>query len=219
MEIDRDDIAVLSWVVGPIQTSIYVVGCRQTNQAVIIDAGGNANGLLEAIDSRDWELSEVWLTHAHVDHVAGLNDVKDAQDVPILLHEADKPIYEAAVQQGMMFGFDIEPLPTVDQYVEEGEVVNVGNLSAQVMWLPGHSPGSVAFYFEEQGLFFGGDVVFAGSIGRIDLPGADPDAMKESLQRVKQLPDDTVIFPGHGPKTTVGQEKRANPFLRSGSGW
>ncbi len=214
MEIDRDEIAVLSWVVGPIQTSIYVVGCRTTGKAVIIDAGGNAAGLLEAIDDRDWELTEIWQTHAHVDHVAGLNDVKDARDVPILLHQADQPIYEAAVQQGKMFGFDIEPLPSVDQYVEEGDVVNVGKLEAKVMWLPGHSPGQVAFYFEEQGLFFGGDVVFAGSVGRVDLPGCDPEAMKRSLQRVKELPDGTVILPGHGPTTTVGQEKKANPFLR-----
>jgi len=214
MEIDRDELAVLSWVVGPIQTSIYIVGCRATNKAVIIDAGGNAAGLLEAIDDRDWELTEIWQTHAHVDHVAGLNDVKDARDVPILLHQADQPIYEAVLQQGKMFGFDIEPLPSVDQYVEEGDVVNVGKLEAKVMWLPGHSPGQVAFYFEEQGLFFGGDVVFAGSVGRVDLPGCDPEAMKRSLKRVKELPDDTVILPGHGPTTTVGQEKKANPFLR-----
>lgn len=214
MEIERDDVAVFSWVVGPIHTSIYVVGCRQTNEAVIIDAGGNTDELLDTIDDQDWELKEVWLTHAHVDHVAGLNELKDARDVPILLHKAELPVYSAAVQQGMMFGFQIQPLPTVEKYVEEGDVVNVGNLSARVMFLPGHSPGHVAYYFEEQGLFFGGDVVFAGSVGRVDLPGCDAQAMRRSLQRVKELPEDTIILPGHGPKTTLGQELKANPFLQ-----
>lgn len=214
MEIERDELAVFSFVVGPIDTSIYVIGCEKTKEAVIIDAGGQIDDLLAAIDDRDWTLTAVWQTHAHVDHVAGLNDVKEVRDVPILLHEAEQPVYNAAVQQGMMFGFNVEPLPPVDQYVEEGEVVNVGELEATVMLLPGHSPGSVAFYFEEQGLFFGGDVVFAGSVGRVDLPGCDPNAMRQSLQRVKQLPDDTIILPGHGPTTTVGQEKKANPFLR-----
>ena len=214
VEIDGDELAVFSWVVGPIQTSIYVIGCKQTKQAVIIDAGGDIDDLLQTIDDRGWQLTEVWQTHAHIDHVAGLNELKDARDVPILLHEAEQPVYDAAVQQGLMFGFRIQPLPSVDKYVEEGQSVNVGQLQATVMLLPGHSPGGVAFYFEKQDLFFGGDVVFKGSVGRVDLPGCDPRAMKQSLQRVKQLPDETIIFPGHGPKTTVGEEKKSNPYLR-----
>ena len=214
VEIENDNLCVLSRVVGPIQTSIYVLGCKRSKEAVIIDAGGDSDALVEAIDARSWTLTEVWQTHAHVDHVAGLNDLKDRRDVPILLHEAEQPVYDAAVQQGMMFGFQIEPLPTVEKYVEEGDFVNVGELKAEVLWLPGHSPGSVAFYFKDEGLFFGGDVVFKGSVGRVDLPGCDPKAMRRSLDRVKKLPDDTIILPGHGPRTTVGEEKRSNPFLR-----
>lgn len=213
-EIDNDELAVFSRVVGPIQTSIYVIGCKQTNEAVIIDAGGDIEALLATIDEQDWELQEVWQTHAHIDHVAGLNDLKEARDVPVLLHQAEQPVYDAAVQQGMMFGIPIQPLPAVDKYVEEGQSVNVGELEAKVLWLPGHSPGSVAFYFEKQGLFFGGDVVFAGSIGRVDLPGCDPEAMKRSLRRINDnLPDDMIIFPGHGPRTTLGREKQVNPFF------
>lgn len=212
--IDRDELTVLSRVVGPIQTSIYVLGCKQTGEAVVIDAGGESDALLAEIDERNWELVAIWQTHAHVDHVAGLNELKDRRDAPILLHPNEQPVYDEVVRQGAMFGFDIEPLPPVENYVEDGELVNVGELEAKVMLLPGHSPGSVAFYLEDQALFFGGDVIFAGSIGRVDLPGCDPEAMKESLERVKSLPDETIILPGHGPSTSVGQEKRANPFLR-----
>lgn len=214
MKIERERLTVLSWVVGPIQTSIYVIGCEATKKAVIIDAGGDTSQLLEAIDARGWKLEAIWQTHAHIDHVAGLKEAKEASGAPILLHRAEQPVYDAAVQQGMLFGFQIDPLPAVDQYVEEGQIVNVGELKARVMWLAGHSPGSVAFYFEEEGLFFGGDVIFAGSVGRVDLPGGSPAAMRQSLERVKELPEDTVILPGHGPETTVGQEKRLNPFLR-----
>lgn len=214
VEFDSEQMAVFSWVVGPIQTTIYVIGCRQTKHAVIVDAGAEIDQLLEAIDEEGWTLKEVWQTHAHIDHVAGLNDLIEQRKVPILLHKQEQPVYNAAVQQGLMFGFHIQPLPTVDRYVEEGEVVNVGELQARVLLLPGHSPGSVAFHFEEQGLFFGGDVVFKGSVGRVDLPGCNPQLMRHSIDRVQQLPDETVILPGHGPKTTVGEESRSNPYFR-----
>ncbi len=215
MEIERESMTILSWVVGPIQTSIYVVACPRTDQAVIIDAGGESATLLGAIDDRGWELQEIWQTHAHIDHVAGLKEAKEATGVPILMHSLEQPVYDSAVQQGMFFGIPIEPLPPVDQYVEDGQVVNVGELSATVMLLPGHSPGSVAFYFEDEGLFFGGDVLFAGSVGRVDLPGCNPAAMRQSLARVKTLPDDTLVLPGHGPTTTIGEEKKYNPFLQA----
>lgn len=215
MEIKRDNLAIFSRVVGPIQTSIYILGCKRTNEAVIIDGGGDAAELLATIDDQQWDLQAIWQTHAHIDHVAGLNDLRQARDAPILLHSLEQPIYDAAVQQGQMFGFQIEPLPPVDQYVEEGQVVNVGELSATVMLLPGHSPGSVAFYFADEGLFFGGDVLFQGSVGRVDLPGSSPQAMRQSLRRVIELPDDTIVLPGHGPKTTIGQEKKSNPFLQA----
>lgn len=215
MEIKRDNLAIFSRVVGPIQTSIYILGCKRTNEAVIIDGGGDAAELLATIDDQQWDLQAIWQTHAHIDHVAGLNDLRQARDAPILLHSLEQPIYDAAVQQGQIFGFQIEPLPPVDQYVEEGQVVNVGELSATVMLLPGHSPGSVAFYFADEGLFFGGDVLFQGSVGRVDLPGSSPQAMRQSLRRVIELPDDTIVLPGHGPKTTIGQEKKSNPFLQA----
>lgn len=214
MKIERDNLTVLSWVVGPIHTTIYVIGCEKTKQAVIIDAGGDTKDLLKAIDERGWELTAIWQTHAHIDHVGGLSEAKEATGVPILLHPMEQPVYDAVVQQGMMFGIPIEPLPPVDEYVEDGQLVNVGELQAKVMYLPGHSPGSVAFYFEDEGLFFGGDVIFAGSVGRVDLPGGSAPQMRNSLERVKKLDDEAIILPGHGPSSTVGQEKKLNPYLR-----
>lgn len=214
MKIERENLEILSWTVGPIMTNVYVAACKKTKEAVIIDAGAESDQLVDAIEERGWKLKAVWQTHAHIDHVAGLNEVRARSEAPIFLHAADEPMYEMAVQQGMRFGFRIQPLPPVDQYVEEGQVVNVGELKAKVIFLPGHSPGSVAFYFWEEGLFFGGDVLFAGSVGRVDLPGSSPAAMRKSLERIKELPDETMVLCGHGPTTTIGQEKRLNPFLR-----
>ena len=214
MEITNEVFSLRSWVVGPIQTSVYVLACQKTNKAVIIDAGAQSEILLDAIEENQWDLEAIWLTHAHIDHVAGLNEVRAKSDAPIFMHSAGQPVYNAAVQQGALFGFSIRPLPPIDEYVEEGQVVNVGELEAEILFLPGHSPGSIAYYFKRENLFFGGDVLFAGSIGRVDLPGSDPRAMQQSLQRVKKLPDDTIVFPGHGPQTTIGEEKKFNPFLR-----
>ena len=216
MAIERENLEVHAWTVGPIMTNVYVVACRKTGEAVIIDAGAESDQLVDKIEEKGWKLKEIWQTHAHIDHVAGLNEVRARSEAPILMHAADQPLYEMAVQQGAMFGFRIQPLPPVDQYVEEGQVVNVGELKAKVILLPGHSPGSVAFYFWEEGLFFGGDVLFAGSVGRVDLPGSSPVEMRRSLERVKELPDETEVLCGHGPTTTIGQEKRLNPFLRGG---
>lgn len=215
MEVEKKaGLEILTFVLGPIMTNCYVVACEQTKEAVIIDGGADAHLLVDALEERGYELKAVWQTHAHIDHVAGLNEVRAKSAAPIYLHEKEQPLYDAAVEQGLRFGFQIQPLPKVDQYVDEGQVVNVGEGQAKVLLLPGHSPGSVAFYFEEKGLFFGGDVVFAGSVGRVDLPGSSPSEMRASLARIKELPEEVEIFPGHGPKTTLKQELRLNPFLR-----
>lgn len=214
MSIERDNLKVLSWVVGPFDTNIYVMACKNTKEAVIIDGGGNAAGLLSAIEENGWELKAIWQTHAHIDHVAGLSDLRAKTKAPIYLHPQDQPVYDQVEMQGRLFGIQINALPKVDRYIEEGERLKVGDLEAKILHLPGHSPGSVAFYFEEEALFFGGDVLFAGSIGRVDLPGGNAAVMRQTLLRVKELPDETVVLSGHGPKTTIGQEKRFNPFLR-----
>ena len=206
---------ILTWVVGPLQTSIYAIACTRTNEAVLIDAGGQAPQVLKDLKDQDLSLQAVWQTHAHIDHIAGLPEIAQATGVPVFMHPDDMPLYRAAPQQAMMFGFDrLGDLPAIDHDLSDGQILSVGELQAEVLLLPGHSPGSVGFYFKELDLLFGGDVLFAGSIGRVDLPGSSIDQMRASLERLKTLPDTTRVLPGHGPATTIGEEKRFNPFMR-----
>lgn len=213
----HNGLVVESLVVGPIQTNIYLIGCTSTGKAAVVDGGGDADRLVALAEQHDLEIEAIWQTHAHIDHVAGLNELTDATGAPILLHPDEEELYRAAPRQGQMFGFDIEPLPDPDGYIEEGERLELGELEAEVLLVPGHSPGHVAFYFADQEIVFSGDLLFQGSIGRIDLPGCDPEAMKASLQRIQELPDDTRVMCGHGPTTTIGREKESNPYLRKGA--
>lgn len=200
--------------VGPLQTNCFVLGCPDTMKAAIFDCGGNASGMVKLATDEGYEVETIYLTHAHIDHVAGLTDLRELVDAPIYLHRADEMLYDQAQMQGRMFGFQVGQLPDVDHWVAEGDEISVGSLTAKVFFLPGHSPGSVAYYFEELETVFSGDVLFAGSIGRIDLPGSSPDDMRASIARVKEeWPDDTRVLCGHGPETTVGMEKKRNPFF------
>ena len=211
---DFEKAAIGSIVVSPLQTNVYVIGCKETKEAAIIDAGGNAPGLLQLAERLGFKITKILQTHAHIDHVAALSQIKEATAMPIYLHPADQPLYDAAVEQGKRFGFTLQPLPPVDETLEDGQVIEIGNLKTQVWFLPGHSPGSVAFYFEELKVALSGDVLFAGSIGRVDLPLSDPGSMKLSLERLKKdMPDDTLILSGHGPETTMEMERKRNPFL------
>lgn len=206
--------AIDSLTVGPFATNVYVFACLETSQSVIIDAGGNAGGLLRLARSNDQTLIGIWQTHAHIDHVAALTEIKGESQAPIYLHKLDLPLYESAEQQGLMFGYPCPKLPPVDHFVEDGDVLTVGHFSAKVLLLPGHSPGSIAFYFEDLKTIFSGDVLFAGSMGRVDLPGASPAAMRKSLARLRTLPDDVRVLSGHGPETTIGLEKTRNPYFQ-----
>lgn len=199
--------------VGPFQTNVYVVGCARTKAGVIIDAGGDARGLLGLIEQHELKLEKILQTHAHIDHVAALPEVRAHTSAPIYLHPNEAFLYESAPQQGAFFGVNVAPLPPVDCELAQGDIIEIGDLRAEVLLMPGHSPGSVIFYFEAQETMVSGDVLFAGSIGRVDLPGADPQAMRASLERLKTYPGATRIYCGHGPDTSLGQEKQLNPFL------
>ncbi len=209
-----NDIIIESLTVGPIQTNVYVVGCRETGQGAIVDAGGNPDGLLGLAEEHGLEIDKILQTHAHIDHVAAIPEIKESTGAPIFLHPHDLQLWQAAPQQGQMFGIPVEPLPAADEELYDGQIIELGMLRAEVMLLPGHSPGSVAFYFADQSVVLSGDVLFAGSIGRVDLPGSDRSAMKASLERISGLPDDTRVLSGHGPATSIGREKQMNPFLK-----
>lgn len=212
--IEREHAVIRCVTAGPLMTNYYVLGCTRTKRAAVIDAGYAAADIVRLADEEDLAIDAIWQTHAHIDHVAALGDAKELTDAPIHLHRADEPLYVNAPQQGLFFGYDIAPLPPVDVWLEDGDTVAVGELEGVVMLLPGHSPGSVGFWFEALGVVFSGDVLFAGSIGRVDLPGSDPRAMKASLDRMtRELPDDTMVLCGHGPRTTIGMERKRNPFL------
>jgi len=213
MVADAGELTVDHFLVGPIRTNIYLIGCSETGTGAIVDAGGDTDALLERADERGLAIDKILQTHAHVDHVGGLNAMKEKTGAPIHLHPDDLEMYREAPKQGRMFGISVDPLPEPDVFLEEGDEVELGEQTAEILHLPGHSPGGIGFYFEEQAVVFSGDVLFAGSIGRVDLPGADPDAMEESLSRLAELPDETRVLSGHGPETTIGDEKDRNPYL------
>lgn len=197
--------------VGPFQENCYLLSDEQTRDAVLIDPGDEGARLIAAVERDALTLRALWITHAHIDHVAGIAAVKRHWDVPVYLHPLDRPLYDHAAEQGRHYGLRIEAPPAPDRDLADGDVVTVGGLSFSVMHVPGHAPGHVAFV--GHGVVFGGDCLFAGSIGRTDLPLCDPRALRVSLTRFSALPPETVVYAGHGPVTTIGEENRTNPFL------
>jgi glyoxylase-like metal-dependent hydrolase (beta-lactamase superfamily II) len=198
--------------VGPLQENCWLLADPASGQAVLIDPGDEAERLLAAVDATGCTLTAIWLTHAHFDHVGGVAGVVAARPVPVWLHPADTVLYENAAASAARWGVVVENPPPADHPLAEGDRLQLGAYTFLVWHLPGHAPGHVAFIGHE--LCFSGDVLFAGSIGRTDLPLCDPTAMLQSLQRLATLPTGTRVFPGHGVSTTIGHELTANPFLR-----
>jgi glyoxylase-like metal-dependent hydrolase (beta-lactamase superfamily II) len=212
-----NDLILRFLTVGAFSENSYVVGCRETGRGVLVDPGGEVPALLRLAEESGLEIEAIWLTHAHIDHVLGLTEAVQATGAPIFLHPDDRRLYDAAPQQGEAFGFPIDPLPAVDEDLRGGQKLALGEHEAEVLLVPGHSPGHVAFWFPEARKVVAGDVLFAGSIGRTDLPGGDYQTLMRSLREViLPLGDDVEVFPGHGPPTTVQAERRTNPFLLSG---
>jgi glyoxylase-like metal-dependent hydrolase (beta-lactamase superfamily II) len=206
------DLEVVALPNGQFAENCYLVADRRTREAVIIDPGEEPAMFLAELDTRAWSLRAIWLTHAHIDHILGVAAVKAATGVPIHLHPLDRPIYDALPQFGAWIGLQVEAPPPPDLELRPGSPVRVGGFELQVRFTPGHSPGSVSFVGE--GMVFGGDVLFNGSIGRTDLPGGDfPTLMSTIHSQFLTLPDSTVVHSGHGPDTTIGVERLTNPFL------
>ncbi len=204
--------------VPPLDKNGFVVGCPKTRAAVLIDPGDEADALLDAIRAHRLTVKYILLTHAHFDHITGVARAKSVLNVPIGLHGADEFLYKAAVQQGIAFGFKVEAQPPIDFYLEDAGVIEFGSCSASVSHTPGHSPGGVCLAIGRNGdasrTLFVGDTLFAGGIGRTDLPGGDLDTLLASIRTVLfAFPDDSVVWPGHGSETTIGHERRTNPFL------
>ena len=197
----------------------YVVGCEETRDAVVIDPGDEVDQLLEAVKTHGLQVRYILLTHAHLDHITGVGRAKAALGVPVGLHQADNFLYEGVVQQGRAVGFEVEAQPAVDFFYEPDATMTFGRYKAHVRHTPGHCPGGVCLAVAREGsietALFVGDTLFAGSIGRTDLPGGDMTTLLRSIQDVLfTYPDDSVVYSGHGERTTIGEERRTNPFLR-----
>lgn len=198
---------------GNFAENCYLVADTALKKAAVVDPGEDAAMFLEALEARGWSADAIWLTHAHVDHVAGVKPVKDATGAPVWLHPADRPLYDHATEQALMFGLRIETPPPPDHALGEGSVMRIGEFAFDVLHTPGHSPGSVTF--AGHGVLLVGDVLFAGSVGRTDLPGGDTSTLVRSIrEKLYTFGADTRVLPGHGPETTIGAEMRGNAFVR-----
>ena len=202
---------VAAFAVGPFQENAYLIIDTLDERAILVDPDQEPERLLRPVRDAGAELQAIWLTHAHVDHVGAIAEIKRRTGVPIYLHPLERPLYHNAAQHGLLFGVRIEQPPPADRELADGDRLSVGSLSFEVMHVPGHAPGHVVIH--GHGVAFVGDCLFAGSIGRTDLPLANGAQLARSLERICTLPDDTVVYPGHGPATTIAAEKAANPFL------
>ncbi len=197
---------------GQFVENCYLVIDEGSRECVVIDPGEEAGLILRRITEAGVRPVAIWVTHAHLDHVMGVPRLSRETGAPIYLHPADRELYDHVIQQGLAFGIRVESLPPPDREFVPGETVRVGTVGFTVRHAPGHSPGSVCLVGD--GVVFTGDVLFAGSIGRTDLPGADFDTLIRSIEReLLVLPDSTMVYSGHGPETTVGRERGTNPFL------
>jgi hydroxyacylglutathione hydrolase len=206
--------------VGPFFKNGFVVACPRTREGVLIDPGDEVESLLAFAVREALTLRYILLTHAHVDHVTGVGAAKRDLKVPVYLHRDDLFLYKNAVQQGLMFGLRVDPPPPVDEFYTPGQVIRFGDFEVRPHHTPGHCPGGVCLQVGlagQQGKdLFVGDTLFAGSIGRTDLPGADHATLISAIRTVLfAFGDEARVYPGHGPMTTIGQERRTNPFLQA----
>ena len=205
--------------VGPFYKNGFVLGCEDTREAVLIDPGDEVADLLAAAETKALVIGHILLTHAHVDHITGVAAAKRALNVPIYLHRDDLFLYEGVAEMGAMFGLTVTPPPPVDVFYTAGQIIRFGTYEVVPHHTPGHCPGGVCLEVRKQRTpgrdLFVGDTLFAGSIGRTDFPGGDLNTLLNSIRTVLfAFGDETRVYPGHGPSTTIGQERRTNPFLQ-----
>ncbi|MBS1256970.1 MAG: Hydroxyacylglutathione hydrolase GloC [Candidatus Scalindua arabica] len=199
-------------VVGPLDVNCYILGCEDTKMAAIIDPGDNADEIIQAIDNEGLRPEFIINTHAHFDHIGGVKTIQEHFKIEFLLHKGDSFLVENASEQATAFGLSPIPKPDINKFVNDGDKISLGDKIINVIHTPGHSPGGVCYHIDNS--VFVGDTMFASSIGRTDLPGGSYETLINSIkERLFPLGDSTIVYPGHGPSTTIESEREHNPFL------
>jgi glyoxylase-like metal-dependent hydrolase (beta-lactamase superfamily II) len=201
--------------VGPLQVNCFLVVCRETHDAMVIDPGEEGSRILQLADKEGLKITKVVNTHGHFDHIGANRQLIEATGAELMLHAADLPLLPQARNHAEAFGLTVDPSPEPDRLLDQGDTFEVGELTFKVFHVPGHSPGGICLLGD--GHLFVGDVLFAGSIGRTDLQGGDFNALVKGVrEHLFNLPDETIVHPGHGPDTTIGRERKTNPFVGDG---
>ena len=199
--------------VGMLGTNCYLAYCEDTKEGIIIDPGGDGAKINKVIEDSGVKIKYIINTHGHHDHIGANQELKDFTGKDLLIHEADADMLTSTRQNSFLFGNQCKESPAADGFLKEGDIISFGNSSLEVIHLPGHTEGGIGLYSKDDQILFSGDTLFYGSIGRTDLPHSDYQKMTKSLARLMELPDETVVLPGHGPKTSIGLEKQINPFI------
>lgn len=201
---------IRSIVVGPLQVNCFIIGDEVSKEAIVIDPGDEPDMIMDIIKRNSLSVKYILCTHGHFDHVGAVSDIKRETGAKILTHEDELVIYNAAKDMAAFWGYEIDPLPEPDEFVKDGDTINIGNLSFRIIHTPGHSPGGICLY--GNGILVTGDTLFEGSVGRTDFYGGDMGKLKESFKRLMSLPEETKVLPGHGGETNIGREKKENMF-------
>lgn len=203
---------IKKFVVGPLENNCFVIADEDSKECFVVDPGDEPDRILDFINDGNLSVKYIVCTHAHFDHIGAVPEIKMATEAKIVIHTDDLAIYRSSKDHAASWGFDIDPLPDPDVFVSEGDVLRIGDLEFRIIHTPGHSPGGICIY--GHGILLTGDTLFAGSVGRTDLPGGDIGKLKASFRRLVSLSDEIRVLPGHGPETTVEREKVDNFFAR-----
>lgn len=199
-------------IVGPLENNCYIVYDEKSLDAMVVDPGDEPDRIIDFLEDRKLKVNYIICTHAHFDHIGAVSDIKGKTGAKVVMHKNDLELYLSAKDQAALWGYDLEPLPSPDMFVAEGDELIIGSLKFKVLHTPGHSPGGICLYGE--GIILTGDTVFAGSVGRTDFYGGSIEELKKSFKRIISLPPATKIFPGHGGLSTVNEEKETNFFVQ-----
>lgn len=207
---------IRAFPVGPLGCNCVIMGDKAARQAIVVDPGGDADAIFEMLQAAGLAVTRIIHTHAHFDHFLASGELHEKTGAPLGLHPDDKPLWERLKDQCALFGVPYKPVPTPQQWLSHEEELIAGSLTGAALWTPGHTPGSMSFWFEQANLLIAGDTLFRRGVGRTDLWGGDAAALKRSIrERLYTLDDMATVIPGHGPQTTIGEEMRQNPFVRA----